>query len=73
MKEVRVKVIPGARKESMTQGRDGRLIVAVRAARKNGKANARTTELLAAYYAVPLVHVHLVRGQTQSSKIFSIT
>jgi uncharacterized protein (TIGR00251 family) len=70
--EVRVKVIVNARKESLEEGRDGRLLIALRAPREDGKANARLIEVLAERFAVPVNHVRIVRGHQQSSKTVSI-
>lgn len=70
--EVRVKVIPNTRKESLEEGRDGRLIVALRAPREEGQANARLLEVLAHYFAVPVNDVRIVRGHQRSSKVIDV-
>lgn len=71
--EVRVKVTVNARKESLKEGKDGRLIVALRAPREEGKANARLIEVLAEYYAVPVHRVRIMRGHQQSTKIVFVS
>lgn len=70
--EVRVKVIPNTRKESLEVGKDGRLIVAIRAPREEGQANARLLEVLAHYFAVPINHLHIVRGHQRSTKVIDV-
>jgi uncharacterized protein (TIGR00251 family) len=70
--DIRVKVVANARKESVEEGKDGRLTILLRAPRKDGKANMRLIEILAEYFAVPVSRVRIVRGQQLSSKIVSI-
>lgn len=72
MIEHRVKVITGVRKEAVQEGRDGRLVISVRVPREEGRANMRVCELLALYFSIPVNCVHIVRGQTRSSKIVRV-
>lgn len=71
--EYRVRVKSGEGKEGVVLARDGRLIVSVRAPREEGRANARTRELLAEYLSVALEDVVIVRGHQQSSKVVRVT
>jgi uncharacterized protein (TIGR00251 family) len=70
--EVRVKVTVNARKESLEEGKDGRLLIALRAPREDGRANARLVEVLAERFGVPVNRIHIVRGHQRSSKIVAI-
>ncbi len=70
--EIRVKIIPGSRKDHIEESSDGRLIVSVRAPRKEGKANDRLRELLAIHFDVPLTRVHILKGHASSSKTVRI-
>ncbi len=70
--EIRVKIIPDSRKEHIETAPDGRLIVSVRAPRKEGKANERLRELLATHFCVPVAKVHLVKGHTSATKTLRI-
>jgi uncharacterized protein (TIGR00251 family) len=71
--EIRIKVITGARKESILQSKDGRLLVSVKAPREEGKANDRVRELVAEYFSVAPSEVQLIRGKTQSGKTLKIS
>jgi uncharacterized protein YggU (UPF0235/DUF167 family) len=66
--EYRIKVTAGAKKESVTVGRDGRLLVLVSALREEGRANDRMRELLAAHFGVAVSAVTIRRGHTNGSK-----
>lgn len=66
--EYRVKVIANTKKESVTVGRDGRLLVSVSAPRKEGKANERMRELLAEHFGVSPDAITLRRGHTSPTK-----
>jgi len=72
MMDVRIKVLPNSRKEFVEEGKDGRLIVAVKAPREEGKANERLLELCARHFSVPLECVRIVRGKTESSKTIRV-
>lgn len=72
MTDIRIKIIPNSRKEYVEESKDGRLIVAVRAPREEGKANERLCELLAAHFSLPLESVRIIRGKTQASKLVRI-
>lgn len=68
----RIKVTTGIKKESVTVLSDGRLAVAVDAARKGGEANARACALVAAHFSVPIKNVRIVKGHTASTKTIAI-
>ena len=70
--DIRIKIIPNSRKEFVEEGKDGRLIVAVKAPREDGKANERLCELLAQHFATPVSCIRIVRGKTQSSKVVRV-
>lgn len=66
--EYRIKVTPGAKKESVAIGRDGRILISVSAPKEDGKANERMRELLAEYFSVPFDAITIRRGHLSSSK-----
>jgi uncharacterized protein YggU (UPF0235/DUF167 family) len=70
--EIRVKVTPNARRESLEEGKDGRLIITLREPREEGRANVRLVALIAQHFLVPENRVRIVRGHQQSSKIVAI-
>lgn len=53
MTDIRIKIIPNSRKEFIEESKDGRLVVAVKAPRSEGKANERLCALLALHFSVP--------------------
>jgi uncharacterized protein YggU (UPF0235/DUF167 family) len=63
-----VKVRTGVKKESVTEGRDGRLLVAVSAKREAGKANERLREVLAAHFGLSVDAVVIRHGKTSATK-----
>ncbi len=69
---VKVKVLPCAKEELVTQIAEDAFKVAVREKPENNMANARVRELVAFYFAVPAGKVRLVKGAHQSHKIFEI-
>lgn len=72
MKEYRIKVTIGARKESVETLRDGRLLVSVRVPPKDGRANDRVCELLAQYFDVHRDKVSIRSGHTRSTKTIRV-
>lgn len=72
MKTLSVRVTTGAKKEKVEELKNGRLKVYVKAKPKQGAANARVIELVAAYYKVPATRVRIVRGHKTPSKILEI-
>lgn len=72
MKEVRVKVQTGVKRELVEVGEDGRFLVSVSAPRKEGRANERVRELIAAHFLVPVERVRVVRGKSEASKTIRV-
>lgn len=72
MKEVRVKVETSVKRELVEEGEDGRFLVSVNAPRKEGRANDRVRELIAAHFLVPVERVRIVRGKNEASKTLRI-
>lgn len=70
--EYRAKVIVASKNDGVTLLADGRLEVGVDAPRKEGRANQRTCELVAAYLGVEVADVRVVRGQQQSTKVLHV-
>lgn len=68
MNTFRVKVTPGAKAEGVCVGKDGRLLVSVRAKRERGAANDRMRELLARHFGVPTDAIVLRAGHTSATK-----
>lgn len=72
-KDIRVKIVPNARKEFVAIERDGRLLISVHAPRKEGRANDRLRELVALHFAVPVKQVRIISGHQSSSKTLRIS
>lgn len=71
--EIRVKISPNTKRESVQVLPDGRYAVAVNADRKEGLANERMKKLIAAYFSVDEKAVSLVSGHTSPTKTVRIT
>ena len=69
---LKVKVIPGARKELITELEPGVLQVKVQKTPEKGKANEQVASLLAQYFNVPLSNITLKSGARSRSKVFLI-
>jgi uncharacterized protein YggU (UPF0235/DUF167 family) len=70
--QLRIKVVPGARKESVEWLGD-LLKVKVRAAPEKGRANAAVEELLAQRLALPANSVKIIAGFTSPLKTLEIS
>ena len=70
--EIRVKVNPNKKKETVSVLTDGRYSIDVHADRKGGDANKRTIELLAEYFGVEEKQVSLISGHTRSTKCIRV-
>ena len=68
MKEVRVRVRAGERKDSVAVGKNGVINIAVRAKAERGDANERVREILARHFGVPVSRVHILTGTTRPQK-----
>lgn len=66
---IRLKVVPGSRKEQIVGPLGDRLKVKVAAAPEQGKANHAACELLAKVIRVDARRVEIVAGQTNPEKI----
>ncbi|MEK9177099.1 MAG: DUF167 domain-containing protein [Patescibacteria group bacterium] len=70
--EVRIRVKPGAKKESVSPLPDGRLEVSVKARPVGGRANQRILELVAEHFNVSVSQVHIAKGRTSRTKTVSV-
>jgi uncharacterized protein (TIGR00251 family) len=69
---LRLKVSPGAARESITRGADGNLRLAVTAAPERGKANAAAVALIAKVLGVPKSSVEVIQGASARQKTLRI-
>lgn len=72
LKEIRVKVIAGARKEEVVGFREGELIVKVTTPPEKGRANSRVIELLAKWLDTAPSRIILEQGIKSPHKRFKI-
>ena len=72
MTEVRIRVIPNARKTEFIGYREGELILRLNAPPVDGKANKAAVEFVARYLGVPRSAVFLAAGERSRHKIFQI-
>ena len=68
---ISVKVIAGAKKESLKRLTKDRLAVSVKEPAKQNLANKRVTELVAAYLQIPAKSLRLISGHHTPAKLFS--
>jgi len=69
---VRVRVLPGAKKERVVKISDTTLEVAVREPAKQNLANKRVHVLIAREYGVEEGKVRLISGHRSPAKVFSV-
>lgn len=69
---IKVRLAPGAKRESVTVLQDGSLSISVKEPAERTMANERARELVATQYKLPLGKVRLIAGFRSRSKIFSI-
>lgn len=69
---VRVKVTPGARRESVVKTGEGEYEISVREKAERNLANSRVRAVLAAKFGVSEKAVRLVNGHRSPSKLFRI-
>ena len=69
---LRLKVVPGAARESVSRGTDGTLRLAVTAAPERGKANAAAVALLARAVGVPKSNIEVIQGASSRQKTLRI-
>ena len=70
--ELRVRVIPNAKKTGFAGFRDGELVLRLNAPPLEGKANKAAIEYVSRYFGVPRSAVMLVSGEKSRHKIFQI-
>lgn len=70
---LKVLVTPGARKESITEGKGGELVITVREPAERNMANTRVRELLALRFHKTVGEVRILTGHHSRSKMISIT
>jgi uncharacterized protein (TIGR00251 family) len=71
--KISVKVIPGAKEDSIQTSIDGNLKVWVKGKPVDGEANRAVITLLAKYYDVPKRNVVIKSGLTSRNKIIEIS
>ena len=72
MTDVRVRVLPRARRSELAGMRAGALVVRVSAPPVEGKANAAVCALLAERAGVPRSRVSVLRGETARDKVVRV-
>jgi uncharacterized protein len=70
--ELRVRVIPNAKKDEFAGYREGELLLRLNAPPLEGKANRAAVEFVARFLGVPRSAVLLMRGERSRHKIFQI-
>jgi uncharacterized protein (TIGR00251 family) len=70
--ELRVRVIPNAKKDEFAGYREGELLLRLNAPPLEGKANRAAVEFVARFLGVPRSAVLLRRGERSRHKIFQI-
>jgi uncharacterized protein len=70
--QLRVRVIPNARKNEFAGRREDELILRLNASAIEGKANKAAVEFVSKWFDVPRSAVQLVRGERSRHKIFEI-
>lgn len=69
---IKVRVIAGAKKESIEEVSAGYLKISVKEPAERNLANRRIVELVAAHYKIPPKQARIISGHTSPSKILSI-
>ena len=70
--QLRVRVIPNAKKSGFAGFREGELVLRLNAPAVEGKANKAAVEFVSRYFGVPRSAVLLVGGERSRHKIFQI-
>ena len=70
--QLKVRVIPNARKNEFTGYREGELVLRLNAPAIEGRANKAAAEFVAEYFGVPRSCVVLAAGERSRHKIFKI-
>ena len=69
---VSVRVVAGAKKESLEVLKDNRLKVYVKEPAERGLANRRVQQLVALHLKLPPSKARLISGHTSPAKLFSV-
>jgi len=71
---VRVRVTPGAKRESFTKDEERNVFIAsVKEPAERNEANDRVRELVARFFGVPLTAARLLSGHRSMQKMFSVS
>lgn len=73
MTYVRVRVSPGAKRESVIQTDTKTFTIAVKEPAERNLANQRVRELVAEHFEVPVGKVKLISGHRSPTKVFDIS
>ncbi len=71
--EIRAKIIPNSKKESIEELRDGRFSIKVNADRKAGLAHERAIILIANYFGLESKKIKIISGHTSQTKTFLVS
>lgn len=69
---ISVRVVAGQKNEGVETLKGGRLRVKVKPPAKQGLANARAVELVAAHLALPKAKVRIISGHHTPAKLFAV-
>lgn len=69
---VRVHVVPGSKREQITEGKEGTLLISVREKAEGNQANKRVRELVALRLLLPLSKVRILSGHHSPTKLLTI-
>lgn len=69
---IKVRVIPGSKKEEVTQRAPDALVISVKERAQQGAATRRARKLVAEHFGIGIDAVRLIKGYTTPGKIFEI-
>ncbi len=70
--QLKIRVIPNARKSEFAGYREDELVLRLKAPPVEGKANKAAVEFVSRFFAVPRQSVSLVSGEKSRHKVFEI-
>jgi len=70
---LRIKAVPGARRDAIVGPLGDHLKIAVAAPPEKGKANRRIEALLASALAIPAAHVAVIQGRSAPRKVVKVS
>ena len=70
--QIKVRVIPNAKRDEFAGQRDGEMVLRLNAPAVEGKANKAAVEFVSKFFDVPRSAVLLIRGERSRHKIFQI-